>query len=208
MPKVHQVGSPELPPAGYKRDEELKLRTDTLAREAETRGGEVEAIDPSRLKVDPELAQYFDILHVSNADPTYKYFWVFTGQHGLFIKKKLIVGYEIVQGDMPEAIELKGMGGDTTRKLGDVVLMRIRIDQWKKLDRLEEAKRAAQQGSVLSPIRELAEKNARHGINVYTQDSMPEQYLKRMQARSIAQNKMAQMVREGNVPGRPAPGVG
>ena len=113
---VEQVGPSELPPAGDEQRDELKRRADDLAERAETIGLDGGRVDPSAFRVENELAQHFNELDVNDADPAYAYCWVQAGYAGRFIKMKLTEGWEVVQGDMPEASELRGMGADTDRK--------------------------------------------------------------------------------------------
>src|ERR1700752_2160460 len=146
MPKPIE---PDLPPAGYARDEELARRTDTLEEAAEALAEErqTEAIDPSKLEVESELAQHFDELSVSGQLPEYHYVWVNFGFYMRFVKQKQAQGYEVVQGDMPEAMELKGMLADTTRRLGDCILMRVRKDRFVLQERARRERQRNFEGS-------------------------------------------------------------
>lgn len=210
MSKVIQVGDSQLPPAGDARREELKRRTDVLEEAAESTG--VEGGTGPLPEVENELAQHFNELEVSNQDPSYAYCWVYTGQQGRMIRMKLAEGWEMVQGDMLEAVELKGMGGDTTRKLGDVVLMRIRRDRYLLLQRQRRERTRNQSEGVEAALREAGEKYKDRGLVVHTStDTMRPEIVKRMAnqatARTIADKTMDQRIREGRVPGMPAPGT-
>lgn len=209
-------GVEELPPAGYERDEELAERTDRLAEKAEVfaESMEVERIDPKKLKVESEIAQHFDELEVDGADPSYVYCWVFSGLGGRMIRQKRTEyqtmthrndgAWEIVQGDSEEALALKGMAGDTTRRLGDVILMRLRKDHYKLLEnarKLQSARRSAATES------ELVEHADRLGVKVYTDDNMPDNVRQKLyngnRAKEIAGKHMDKWVREGRMPGTP-----
>lgn len=207
---VEQVGPSELPPAGDEQRDELKRRADDLAERAETIGLDGGRVDPSAFRVENELAQHFNELDVNDADPAYAYCWVQAGYAGRFIKMKLTEGWEVVQGDMPEASELRGMGADTTRRLGDVILMRCRRDRYALLQRREKDKRARMEEGVTGVLRELGEKYRGKGVIVHTDTStMNEQTVKRMSNRAAAQRTAAdqteQWLREGRMPGAPAP---
>ena len=202
----------ELPPAGDERRDVLAQREDELAEQAEVRGTEGGRINPKALRVERELAQHFNELDVSNADPAYQYAWIWTGQHGLQIKMKLARKWEVVQGDMPEAQELRGMGADSTRKLGDVILMRIRKDLYLQQKRDEEALRRRQQDGVTGVLVELGERHRHRGLKVHTDTSgLNPDVLKAMESRAAARNAATDFVdenlRNGTMPGRPAPGV-
>jgi len=142
---------------------------------------------------------------VSNEQPEYIYCWVYAGQHGLQVNQKKIEGWEVVQGDDPEAVEHQGIGADTTRRVGDVILMRITKDRHLLVERRrrENAERFNLSQTTISPeARRLAEQN---GIPVYDADALNPQLLdkmnKRSQARQIAGNKINQLLREGRMPG-------
>ena len=204
---------PDLPPPGDARRDELKRRTDTLDEQAETSSaaGEHYAADPKAFRVESELAQHFNELDVSHQDPAFAYCWVNSGHFGRFIKMKSAQGWEVVQGDMSEAIELKGIAADTTRRLGDVILMRLRKDRKLLFDRQERAHRRAVESGVTSTLEEMGEKYRGKGVIVHT--DMPaanprllDTMQKRAQARSIARQTTDQLLREGRMPGVPAPG--
>src|SRR3972149_1986072 len=201
-----------LSPAGDARRELLAERQDALEEQLEGVGDEVGRIDPKALEVENELAQHFNELEVSNRGPGYMYGWVYSGQHGRMIRLKITEQWEVVQGDMREAEEMKGIGTDTTRRLGDVILMRIRKDRYVLLQRREAEKGHRQQEGVTSTLEEMGESLSRRGIVVHTDlKSMNPQMLKRMQNRAAAQKistgRVAQWLREGRMPGTPAPGA-
>ena len=193
---------PNLPAAGYERNEELKRREDNLQEQAETRASEVEVGAGSILdvKVENELASRFDELEVQGALPEYAYSWTPTHTTGRFVQQKLYKGWVIVQGEMPEAAALKGT--DTTRKLGDVILMRIHKDKKAVIDRREEMKKIQQEEGVTSLLQELAE---RANTQIYEGDNISPDMLQRMQRRSEAQTRASKMkdrwIKEGRVPG-------
>ena len=210
MPTTIPAGeSPADLPAGTKRNEAKARVKDELEQKGEERAAqlETEAIDPSKFHVENEIAQHFDpsslMLRVTNPDPAYHYCWVSTREGGLHITSKQIEGWEVVQGDMEEAIDKKGIGADTTRRVGDVLLMRIRLDRFYVVEkrRIAAAHRFDNQGSTFSSESQaLAEK---YNIPIY--DSLDDTTLRRMQAKSNAQrigkNAVNQMLRTGRMPG-------
>ena len=205
----------ELPPAGNARTEELAHRDDELAEAAETQSNQAEryAINPKALKKDRELQYLLDAcneLEVSNADPAYVYCWVQSGSHGLFVKLKLAEGWEVVQGDMEESVELKGIGADTTRRLGDVILMRVRKDIFKGIVRRRKANADRHMKSIDANLVGLGEKYADLGVSVKTPENMDDRTLKIMERRASAKGTAEKMqddwIRKGRMPGMPAPG--
>jgi hypothetical protein len=197
-----------LPPPGAARQEELSRRTDELEQLAEEMGENVGVVDPSAFEVDPALSARFNELEVSNRDSAYAYCWVFTGQLGRMVKMKTVEGWEVVSGDMEEAADLKQPDG--TRRLGDVLLMRIRKDRKLLLDRKDRERRDAQQGAVTAQLEEMGAQAAKHGVIVHTGQSVSPDMLKRMEGRASARRAAVgavdQMIRKGRVPGVPTPG--
>jgi hypothetical protein len=204
-------GTTDLPPAGDARRDELKQREDVLAQEAEERAAtlEIERIDPKVMRVDNEIASSFDQFNeiaVSNAlNDEYEYCWVFAGRNSYWVRWKSAQGFEVVQNDMPEAQEHRGIGADSTRRVGDTILMRIRKDRAARLRKAERERGAAREEGIDSTIMELGER-ARHlgvrvsrlgGLSAAQQDIIA----KRAQARQIASAQFNDQIRTGTVPG-------
>ena len=201
----------DLPPAGHARDEVLRERTDNLEQlgEETAAANEVERIDPAKLRVENEIAQHFDpsttMLNVSNKVDGYIYCWVYSGMHGLMITQKTIEGWVVVQGSDPEAEEHKGIGADTTRRVGDTILMRVPMDVYLLIQRRqrEQANRFNQQQSGISDkAQALAD---RYKIPIYDIENMDARTLKRMMNKATAQNvaskKINTLIRQGRMPG-------
>lgn len=211
-----------LPPAGDERRDVLKARTDDLAEQAETDGAEGGAIDPKALRVENELAQHFGLdggfneLDVSNKNLAYEYKWQQSGFYGRFVKRDLAMGWAVVGSmtdeDDGEAIELKAVDG--TRRLGDVVLLRMRKDKFKLMKRREAAHRQAVQDGSTAALEELADEARRKhpsakGLKVHTPGNMSEAVMKRLgmdaQAKDTVTKIIDRQVRDGRMPGVPIP---
>lgn len=216
--RVIQQGPSKLPPSGYERDEELKRRDDDLEEAAETLSNDREhySVSPKAFQKDRELQYLLDTyneLEVSNPDPAYVYCWVQHGSHGLFVKLKLAEKWEVVQGEMEESVELKGIGADTTRKIGDVILMRIRKDFFKAILRRRKAASERRMQTIDANLLGLGEKYGHLGVKVAVPDGgnvdprTLELMSKRSQAISSAAKMQDKWVREGRMPGVPAPGT-
>lgn len=133
--KTEKVRSPEdiaaeeaikaLPEPGYQREEALKQRQETLDEKAAAllRKWQTGSIDPKHMKIAREIAARVSELDVSGAQAGRTYRWVSTRREGYHINKAKNEGWEMVQGDDPEADALKKTDGTTVRILGDVVLM-------------------------------------------------------------------------------------
>jgi hypothetical protein len=102
---------------------------------------------------------------------------------------------------MPEAKELRWV--DTTRKLGDVVLMRVPEKKFQQLHARDRRIREHQQTSVVSQLEEMGERYRGRGVIVHTNpDSrMLDRMAQRAAAQQIAGKKFDQMLKTGTVPG-------
>lgn len=168
-----------LPAAGHARTEELKRRTDQLEAQAEVTHANVEAIDPDSMDVERELANQFNFLDVSKADHTkFVYKWVnFVNNGGIMMRQSIAPPerWQIVNGDMPEAKELASVDG--TRKLGDVMLVRMPIARYRMLEKVRSDASARQQQAAANNMREIAGKS---GIKVHTIEDAPPNIAKAM----------------------------
>ena len=194
-----------LPPAGNAREEELKKRTDKLEEQGEKLATSKEkfAIDPKMLEPDFEIIGKIDELRVPLADnDRFVYCWVCMRGNGRFIYQKKLQGWAVVQGDMPEAPNLKGGGGDTTRVLGDTMLMRMSLDRYILIKRDEKKKRENQEESVKSVLLEMGDRFASKGVIVRTDPNSKTlgEMAKRALASETAKKQIGNMVREGTVP--------
>lgn len=128
----------ELPPPGYARDEQQRYNIDELQRQAEELVAKHHqgTIDLSKLAMQNEFMMANKYLRVSNPQPGFVYRWTSKNRFSQHIQQARSEGWEVVQGDMPEAVELKGGGipgmgsPGTTRELNDVILMRMPHDKW------------------------------------------------------------------------------
>ena len=175
-----------LPPAGDERRDELKRREDRLAQTGEevAKDRAIESVNPKAFQPDHDIQGMLDELTVSARDSCYEYCWVNTWGHGRFIKVKNVQGWEVVQGDMEEARELKGIGGDTTRRVGDVILMRIPLDRFRKLYNAAVKRKKAQQEGVDSRLLELGDRYAGEGVSVHTPTNMSYQMRETIEKRA------------------------
>jgi hypothetical protein len=199
--KAIEVGAiqPDLPPAGFKREEELAIRTDQLHEQAETVYQNREAINPEAFKPDREIQGQIekDFLSIGTDHPYYKTKWVnYVNIHGTMIWKAKAEGWVVsTTKDFPEAAHLRKEDG--TIRVGDVLLMHIRMDQYVLIQNREKNKRLRQQYGVEAEIHELAAKNPNIFKNVHTESSggLPDDIQKRVESRAAnaaAMRKAAQ----------------
>lgn len=213
---IVEQGTAVLPPAGYERDEVLKIRDELLTQEAEERSEreEVYALDPKAFKVENEIAQHFDALQVTSRQDGYIYNWAnFMTRGGMYVQYKLAVTvngqplWEVVKGDMPECSGQRAADG--TRRIGDVMLLRAKKERYEIWWKNELVKRLRRKEGVTADLQELGEKYRSLGVIVKVGDEIGESTLRRMQNRASAQAIGARMqdkwLREGRMPGVRAP---
>jgi hypothetical protein len=193
----------------HEKDEILAERKDKLEQAAEELSNEKEhyKIDPNKIKEDREILHDLQMGHgeVTKAQPGYCYLWVYYGQQGQQVWAAKALG----TGNDPEARELKEADG--TRRLGDVLLMRITKERYEELKRAEEIRRRMQQEGVTSRILELGEKAKGYGIKVITDPDAREmprggnlmESMKKRAASHGASKMRTKMLKEGKVPGMP-----
>lgn len=173
-------GTATLPKAGHAQREIIKQRVDAMEEQAATQFANVDAVNPDRFEVERELAQHFNELEVTNADPNFVYRWInFSSNGGIALRRAIAPPerWEVVTGDMPEASELRAVDG--TRKLGDVLLVRMSRKRYDILEKVKEEQRQRQQGGYENNLRELGRRNPK-AIKVYGQDNMPPEMTKRL----------------------------
>lgn len=201
----------DLPPPGYKRDEELARRTDELAERAETEGPEVYGIDPSKVEPDREiLYKSIDqqMIHVTNKDPESMYAWIYYGLNGQMIWAKKALGWRVVTGDDPECQEYKEADG--TRRIGDVLLMKISKERYLELEQMSEKRRDEQYLGIKSRLQELSDKS---GIKIHEDladvsiggRSLESIMERKAAAQDVAMEHIDKKLRDGDVPGIPSP---
>ncbi len=131
--------------------------------------------------------------------------------NGQMIWQKKAQGWEVVQGDMREAKEYKAE--DSTRRVGDTLLMRMRRDYYAKLEAAQREVVRRQEQGVASELEALGLKYGGRGIKVHT--SPDAQFaskrgmmdtLEKRAARQAAMKGIDKRLRKGNVPGMPIPG--
>ena len=182
--------NPNLPPAGYQRDEVLKQRTDNLQQQGEIKANQEQrfAIDPNKMAPIREIRHSMSALDVTDKVKGYEYCWVNfktpNDTPGLCIQQKQasqVYNYEtksweavwqIVHGNMPECASRKGVGADTTRRLGDVMLMRAKKSAYDALKEHQagQGKRLIQADeATLMDMGEKANSKSGGGITIHPQ---------------------------------------
>lgn len=207
---------PNLPPAGWKRDEELAQRTDNLAQAAEeaTNEHEIHHFDPSKFDPEREIQQHMNELNVENARPERRYFWCYEGQNGRWVNQARRLGWTVVQSADTEAPTLKDARG--YRVIGDTVLMWTTVANYEKLQFMQEYRELRRAKGIGTALKELGEKHRDKGFVVHDdasevklgrkQEKTAMDVMKQRAAQRAAAQGVDNMLREGTVPNMPAPG--
>lgn len=210
--RVIQAGPSELPPPGDARRDELKKRDDDLNMRLkaieEALGLDNSAgptVDVARIPIENEIASKFDYLKVSEAQPEYAYYWAnVASQYGLDVTAHQVMGYEIVCGSMPEAMNCKDELG--RRKIGDVILMRIKLDEYLKLRQLDRQKRQMREDGVTATLQAMSDRWGRRGVRLHQElnEYQMGRLARKAQAQQIARQQFDDMLRTGRVQGMQA----
>jgi hypothetical protein len=148
-------GIATLKPAGHARREQLKARAEALDIQAaemlKATDGATYAVDPEKLKEEPEILQHMDMhsfmFKVSKPVAGKVYFWErdVPHDHSAVARKQAEArmwlgaeakGWQVVNevsDSMPEAMEV--LAADNCRRIGDVLLMRIDLDEYTRIQK-------------------------------------------------------------------------
>lgn len=240
--ETSEMPSPtQLPPAGFERDEELKRREDNLQERAETLAAErdVGVIPQKVLEPDREI-QYAikrDFLSIGVNHPFLKTKWVnYVNQHGSKVWEAKTDGWMVANADHFKGTEDYEMVRDLIRednsiRVGDVMLMCIRMDRHLMLEKREAEKRRRQQFGVEAEIHDMANSvNRKRGQRVFAGVSTPEvgvsgelspraharldsltrqseardvSLARQIAAKRVASQHVGEMLKSGTVPGLP-----
>lgn len=168
-----------------------------------------EAIDPAKLEPEPEIQAKFQDgeLPVSRADPGYDYCWTQADPRwgGNFVHAAQSHGWQVVRGDMPEAAEYaeSDKAGQPTgnRRVGDVILMRIRKDV-RAARRAQIDRRRLLRQADLETTAEMAAIAKKHrGIRVHTGTAALEKMRRHDVAKTLAMKQLDARLRTGTMPG-------
>jgi len=204
----------DLEEAGYKRNEQLARRADELAERAETAGPEVYGIDPDVVAPDREILSrlrpegMLDGSHVTNRQPGWEYCWVYYGLNSQFVWQKKYLGWRVVTGSDPECQEYKEVDG--TRRIGDVLLMKIPRERYLEIEEQKAKRRDEQYLGIKARLQELSDKS---GIRIYDDLSkvdvggrnLADVMERKAAARDVAMQHIDRKLRDGDVPGIPSP---
>ncbi len=205
-----------LPDAGHSRDEELLRRTDTLEQKADELEAKLEItkMDSKNFEPDREILKHYKDgdLPVSNKDDNYVYCWVYRDPYnrlgGRQVMQKKVQGWEVISGDMKESYENRDVNG--YRIVGDVLLMRIRLDRYMKIIKERDENNVRRREGITSNLEEKAMEARRRGMGVTVHTKVSDSELKRLgnvaQAQQIAKTQTDEWLRsDKGMPGVPVP---
>ncbi len=206
-------------PPGHARDEEKRERIDILEEKIEKLMAQLDinAIDGAKMKAvmdDREVANHLQEGHlfVTNPDPAYMYKWAdFAHASGTMCWQAKAVGWIQVGGDDTECHEHRKEDG--SRRVGDVMLFKMRKDLHFLMRQEEEKQRNLRQYGVEATLEDMADRNP--GIKFYsTAQGTPLPSAAQARMKNITASQGAQrtamkhvdgMLRDGTVPGIPGP---
>ena len=206
LDQAAQQNEATLPPPGHERREEQKVREESLQQQIERMSSKMLSgqLDPKSLEIVNEIASKTQHLTVSGARPDCVYAWVSKNRYQQHIQALRPLGWEVVQGDDPEALELKGQDGGTTRQLGDVILMRIHRDRYIVIKAKEQAQTRQIQRSSSAGLIEMGDRYRNKGFIVkpWGMDSMEGPEISpRAMSRTQAMKMVEKHLKAGTVPG-------
>jgi len=212
-PKATAANPTGLPPAGDEQREELRRREDDLAQRAEAKAAEleIERIDPNKFKPDNEALSLYDMaMQIDGALPDKRYCWCpaerETWKASVQLQIKKMEGWEVVQGDMPEARdkEIMGRDGSTTRWWVDTILMRTSVENYERLQREAAERQHRIQYGIDEGLRDMAESHRDSGIRLH--QTIDDGDVRNFQAQGQAKRTLDTLTREGRMPGVSVPG--
>lgn len=157
-----------LAPPGHTRDEQMRERAANLEAQIAAMPDDMAGgVDVSTIDIENEIAQAFDDfgnLSVTKMQPEFVYKWKKADSLVVNLAQKL--GFELVQGDMPEGIEHKGKhcaATTTLRGAGDVMLWRIRRARYEAIEEYHRRK-AEGMGQVTDRFEDYGQELADQGL--------------------------------------------
>ena len=223
--EIYEQATADLPPAGFKRDELLRMRKDELERLAEEIADGRIAVREDAFEIDREIQDALANALTGLQEDKYVYCLACTREDGRDVWEKKALGWEVVSGDMPEARNLRTKGdADSTRRIGDTILMRMTKERYVLLRAKQERAARHRAGQAAARAMEIGEDVARRTdgkvrlVNPATRQLFNQPLIERMESgasrrrprvmtvkeaaiRQQAMKGVDQMIRSGTVPG-------
>ena len=213
--------TPNLPPAGFERNEELLRRIDALEQKAEAQYADRGAVPHDHDALNPERNR--EIQHdihrghmaIGFNHPIYVTKWVNYVNHNSFmVWQAKDEGWKVATVDIfPEAADSGCIRADNTIRVGDVLLMYIRKDDHFMLLERDKKKRLRQQYGIEVEIHDIARKHPSvfnsigstedGGIDDRTLNVMERRASRQSAARQVAARHLGNKMKQGIVPGIP-----
>lgn len=172
-------GIATLKPAGHARREQLKARADALNLQAEVMQANTDtatyAVDPEKLKAEPEILRHMDptnfMFKVTKPVAGKVYFWErdVVHDHSAVARKQAEArmwlgaearGWQVVNevsDAMPESMEV--LAADNCRRIGDVLLMRIDLDEYTRIQKRIMLQNAYRESNIAMKLGDFVREN-------------------------------------------------
>lgn len=213
-------GVDALPPAGDARRDVLRQRDDQLAEQAEGLSGEGGAIDPRALEVENEIGAAFNEMDPPHKRADMRYKWVYrapftrsaTGMQS-FTQAKA-EGWQPVRENDPDGKDMDHC--ETTPEgfivVGDVILMRLPIERYVRIRRAAKDQTMRRETAINADLAAIARSAGSRMYDTAELEQVNQRWSETMEARAktamagqMANKQMDKWIRDGRVPGVPAP---
>jgi len=199
--------TPNLPPAGYKRDEVLARRQDALDQKIDSISDDIGAVNPKAFEEDREIQDMIrkDYLFV-DIGPEYVVKWVnFVSQHGNAVWAAKAQGWQVVTAEKVRGVDRDLVKEDNTLRVGDVICVFMRKDRHLMMEQAQARHRFAVENGFESELNDLAAKNPK-AFKVRSDLSGGNPHLSQTQsraARKTALGHLGNQMKKGLVAGIP-----
>lgn len=229
MDKKTKIVPAEMEP-GYARDEAKKIVADQLEEKGEKEYANLEGFDPSKLKVEPEIAQHYNLelneFEVTHPVKGYHYLWgrIDYRSHMEVMSRAQrylgtnVPGFELVDGPkdkFPECWHLRAEDG--TRRIGDCQLYRVPEQVYRAISVKQQLSAAARNAGVAANVLARAARYPKYVRAMETEGDpidalrerahrhggIPREQYDAAMIESLAFHEMDSDIREGNLHGIP-----
>jgi len=203
----------DLPPAGAAREDELLRRIDALEQRLAEKSEDAGQVPSRFLEPDREIQSAIskNYLDIGSDNPMYKTCWVnYVNINGKQVWDKKVDGWRVATvEDFPEAKDMRRE--DNTIRVGDTLLMFIRIDDYVRLENKQADRRRKQQFGLDQAVHEIANNNPGvFKVQSGSMDSIEPDLARTMEsratnaaARTVAAKHIGNRMKTGTIPGIP-----
>lgn len=199
--------APNLPPAGYKRDEVLAERKDALEQQAEIRAEGRGTINPKVFEEDREIQHavrrgFLDV----DVGPIYIIKWVnYVSQHGHAVWEAKAEGWSVVTASMVKDVDRDLVREDGSLRVGDTICMCMRKDDHMLMERQRAERQSRIQHGFVGELHDIAKGNE-HAFKILDGIENQNPHWQTMEKRAAARTALRTLggkMKTGPVPGIP-----